>query len=105
MRALTLLTLIAVLAASCGDSSSSAHGGFRGDNAHWYDVAYRACYRLTAKPSFTYDATRRIDSLILGASGQRQMAMEAGCSAGSAKAGGSFGVITGTSRIVPGTTP
>jgi hypothetical protein len=101
---LVVVVLVAGLVAGCGHGSVSGsnppadHGGYQGKAGHWYDVAYRSCYRQIGQ----LQTGPHSDGALLGtllstpdAAGSRT-ALDAGCGAGATKAGGVAGFMSGT---------
>jgi hypothetical protein len=45
-RSVAIAVVLAGMLAGCswhGSQAASSHGGFKGADAHWYDVAYKRC--------------------------------------------------------------
>jgi hypothetical protein len=89
----SVLVALTLSAVNCGGGSSQ-------DNGHWYGVGYTACFHIVKQRPLPMKKIERIDHLIFRSSGDKRKALENGCRAGSAKGGGKFSNIAGTSNIL-----
>lgn len=82
MRVVAIVVTVCLAATGCiGQSGSSAHGGFSGAEAHWYDVAYKRC-ATGFKKAMENPSSRSLDFLMeTPKEAHHQEAVDAGCRA------------------------
>ena len=98
VRVLLVMFVIAaclVTAGCIGSSSTPSHGGFKGADAHWYDVEYEQCADAFKKAE-TDPSYRLHFGWERSTPRDHWRAASAGCAAAADDAGGFFKEIYGT---------